>query len=71
MSEERWAAMAGEANELKRSIKEGADPKEAALSFLDSVLEDFPEPYYRPLQDPEGYAVHRTASVLYEVIWGL
>ncbi|MHB9146815.1 MAG: hypothetical protein ACYC5Y_16015 [Symbiobacteriia bacterium] len=70
MSEERWAAMAGEANELKRNIKKGADPKEAALSFLDALLEDFPEPY-RPLQDPEGYAVHRTASTLYEVIWGL
>lgn len=70
MSEERWAAMAGEANELKRNIKEGADPKEAALTFLDSVLEDFPKPY-RPLQDPEGYAVHQTVSALYDAICGL
>lgn len=70
MSEERWAVMAGEAEELQRNIKEGADPKEAVLSFLDTLLEDFPEPY-SPLHDPEGYAVYRTASVLSEVIWVL
>lgn len=67
----RWLKLCEGAEQLEdaviRSAQGGSSPLVAAVSFLESVLEDFPEPK-DPSREFQAFAVHKLAYSVYEAV---
>ncbi|HSR51904.1 MAG TPA: hypothetical protein VLV83_13830 [Acidobacteriota bacterium] len=67
----RWLRLCQGADQLEHAVlqfAEGGDsPDKAAISFLETVLEDFPKPE-DPSRDVKAFAVHRLAYSVYEAV---
>ncbi len=67
----RWLKLCEGAEQLEDAVyrfAEGGDsPLQAAVSFLENVLEDFPQPD-DPSSDLKALAIHKLAHSVYEAV---
>lgn len=67
----RWLRLCQGADQLEHAVLKfaegGEPPDKAAISYLETVLEDFPMPE-DPSRDVQAFAVHRLAYSIYEAI---